>query len=273
MPEGDIVWLTCRRLHLALAGRALTRSEFRTPALATTDLTGAAVLAVVPRGKHLLIRLSGGYTVHNHLRMDGAWRIYREGRRWAGPSHEIRAVLGVAGATAVGYRLPVLEMIRTDQESAVLGHLGPDLLGADWDIGEAVRRLRTQSARSVGEALLDQRNLAGIGTIYRAEVLFLQGIHPRMPVDRVGDLERLCERAHQLMMSNRGSFDQSTTGDRRPGRTHWVYGRAGRPCRRCGTPIRSEEFGPDNQERLSYWCPHCQPAEQHTPGTELVEGR
>lgn len=259
MPEGDIVWLACRRLDRVLAGNRLTRTEFRIPALATTDLTGREVLAAVSRGKHLLIRLSDGLTVHSHLRMDGAWRIYPEHRQWAGPTHEIRVVLGVAGATAIGYRLPVLEVIRTQREDQVVGHLGPDLLGPDWDADEAVRRLVQQRDRAVGEALLDQRNLAGIGTIYRAEVLFLQGIHPRTPVGQVTDLQRLCDRAHQLMMSNRGGVDQSTTGDRRPGRTHWVYGRAGRPCRRCGKVIMTEHFGPGGQERVSYWCPHCQP--------------
>jgi len=260
MPEGDIVWLTCRRLHQALAGRRIVRCELRVPALPTVDLTGVTVRDVTPRGKHLLTRLDNGLTLHSHLQMDGAWRVYPHGRRWAGPAYEIRAVLGVDQQTAVGYRLPVLELIRTDRESEVVGHLGPDLLGPDWDTAEAVRRLRAQPDRSIGEALLDQRNLAGIGTVYRAEILFLQGIHPRTPVAAVADLERLCVRVRQLMMSNRGGFDQVTTGDRRPGRAHWVYGRAGRPCRRCGTPIQVEEYGPAGQERLSYWCPHCQPA-------------
>jgi endonuclease-8 len=260
MPEGDIVWLTCHRLDRALAGRTLTRSDFRVPSLATTDLAGREVLTAAPRGKHLMIRISGGLTIHSHLRMDGAWRIFAQGRRWAGPGYEIRAVLGVQGIDAVGYRLPVLEVISTERENDVVGHLGPDLLGPDWDADEAVRRLSAQPQRSIGEALLDQRNLAGIGTVYRAEILFLQGIHPRTPVSEVRDLRRICQRVQTIMAGNRGSFDQITTGDRRPGRAHWVYGRAGRPCRRCGSPIEVEEFGPTGQERLSYWCPHCQPA-------------
>jgi endonuclease-8 len=261
MPEGDIVWLTCRRLHAALAGCELTRSEFRVPRLATVDLRGVAVCEVVPRGKHQLLRLSGGLTLHTHLQMDGAWRVFKPGSRWSGgPAHEIRAILGVDHATAVGYRLPVLEVIKTSREDEVVGHLGPDLLGPDWDVAIAVQRLRADPDRSIGEALLDQRNLAGIGTVYRAETLFLQGIHPRSPVAVVSDLRRLAERARSLMRANLGSFDQITTGDRRPGRTHWVYGRAGQPCRRCGTLIRSETFDPDGQERLSYWCPYCQPS-------------
>ena len=266
MPEGDTVWMTCHLLDRALAGQRLTRCEFRVPALATTDLTGVGVHEVVPRGKHLLTRFDNGWTLHSHLRLDGSWRVFAAGRRWSGgPPYEIRAVLGVSGTTAVGYRLPVLELIRTDQEARVVGHLGPDLLGPDWDVAEAVRRISEQPDRSIGDALLDQRNLAGIGTVYRAEVLFLQGIHPRTPAAQVAGLARLCERAHQLLSANKGSFDQVTTGNRRAYGTHWVYGRAGRPCRRCGTPIEVEEFGPTAQERLSYWCPHCQPL--RGPGT------
>jgi endonuclease-8 len=252
--------MTCHLLDQALAGKKLTRCEFRVPALATTNLTGVTVREVVSRGKHLLTRFDNDWTLHSHLRMDGSWRIFATGRRWSGgPMYEVRAVLGVSGATAVGYRLPVLELIKTEHEPDVVGFLGPDLLGPDWDVDEAVRRLLEQPDRSIGEALLDQRNLAGIGTVYRAEVLFLQGIHPRTPVSAVANLPRLCERAHQLLSANKGTFDQVTTGNRRAYGTHWVYGRAGRPCRRCGTPLQVEEFGPYAQERLSYWCPHCQP--------------
>jgi endonuclease-8 len=265
MPEGDIVWLACQRLHEALAGRQIIRSEFRVPRLATVDLRGATVREVVPRGKHQLFRLSGGLTLHTHLQMDGSWRIFAPGARWTGgPGHQIRAILGVDRAAAVGYRLPVLELINTAREDELVGHLGPDLLGPDWDVDIAVQRLRGDLDRSMGEALLDQRNLAGIGTVYRAETLFLQGIHPRTPVAVVSDPRRLAERARSLMRANLGSFDQITTGDRRPGRTHWVYGRAGRPCRRCGTLIQSETFGPGGQERLSYWCPYCQPSPDGT---------
>jgi endonuclease-8 len=260
VPEGDTVWTTCHLLDRALAGKQLTRCEFRVPALATTDLTGVGVQEVVSRGKHLLTRFENDWTLHSHLRLDGSWRIFAAGRRWSGgPMYEVRAVLGVAGATAVGYRLPVLELIRTEREADVVGHLGPDLLGPDWDVAEAVRRILEQPERSIGEALLDQRNLAGIGTVYRAEVLFLQGIHPRTRVFDVKNLARLCERAQHLLSANKGTFDQVTTGNRRVYGTHWVYGRAGRPCRRCGTRIEVEEFGPTAQERLSYWCPHCQP--------------
>ncbi len=260
MPEGDTVWLACRRLHAALAGRALTRCEFRVPQLATTDWTGTTVREVVSRGKHQLTRFDNDWTLHTHLRMDGSWRQYRAGAKWTGgPAFQIRVVLSNALATAIGYRLPVVEMVRTAAEDSVVGHLGPDLLGADWDLDEALRRLRSDPQRSVGEAILDQRNLAGIGTLYRAETLFLQGLHPRTPVSDVGDLTRVVTRAKQLLEANKHHGEQSTTGDLRFDRQHWVFERAKKACRRCGTAIETEEYGTRGQERRSYWCPRCQP--------------
>ena len=198
MPEGDTVWRACQRLNEVLAGRPLTRSEFRVPTLATADLTGVGVRAVVSRGKHQLFRLDNELTLHSHFRMDGTWRIFAAGRRWSGgPDFEIRAVLATKDHVVVGYRLPVIELRPTADEGSVVGHLGPDLLGPDWDPEEAVRRIAAVPERAIGEALLDQRNLAGIGTFYRAELLFLQGIHPRTPVGKVGNLRRVVQRGHQ----------------------------------------------------------------------------
>ena len=260
MPEGDTVWRACQRLNEVLAGRELTRSEFRVPTLATTDLTGVGVIEVVSRGKHQLFRFANEFTLHTHLRMDGAWRIYPRGRRRSGgPEFEIRTVLATEGHQAVGYRLPVVELLPTANEDSVVGHLGPDLLGPDWDLDEAVRRTASDPERTIGEALLDQRNLAGIGTFYRAELLFLQGIHPRTPVGQVTNLRRVVQRAQQLLVANRWRAEQSTTGDLRPNRGAYVFERPGQPCRRCGTLILTEEFGPPGQERRSYWCPRCQP--------------
>ncbi|MFL6025707.1 MAG: Fpg/Nei family DNA glycosylase [Friedmanniella sp.] len=261
MPEGDTVWRSCQRLNAALAGQLLTRAEFRVPQLATTDLTGVGVREVVSRGKHQLFRFSNDQTLHTHFRMDGTWRLFSRGRPWSGGQEfQIRAVLATAQHDAVGYRLPVVELLPSAEEHTVVGHLGPDLLGPDWDADEAVHRLAAQPDRTIGEALLDQRNLAGIGTLYRAELLFLQGIHPRMPVGRVANLRRLVQRAQLLLHANRWRLEQSTTGDLRRGRSHYVFERAGEPCRRCRTRILTEEFGPRGQERRSYWCPHCQPA-------------
>lgn len=257
MPEGDTVWLTARRLHSALAGRVLTRSDLRVPRLATVDLTGRTVLDVTPRGKHLLARVEGGLTLHSHLRMDGAWRVYAAGERWrGGPTHEIRAVLGTTDHTAVGYRLPVLDLLRTADEPTVVGHLGPDLLGPDWDLDEAVRRVCADPLRPLGEALLDQRNLAGIGNVYKCELAFLARVTPWLPV---GDLppdvpERLLATAHRLLVANKERFDRRTTTSGRPDRPLYVYGRRNRPCYRCGTPIRWD----DRHDRVSYWCPVCQ---------------
>jgi len=254
MPEGDIVWNTARRLHGALAGRVLIRSDFRVPRLATADLTGDVVTETVSRGKHLLTRTKNGLTVHTHLKMDGSWRIRPASERLR-DSHRIRLLLANEEWQAVGYQLGVVELLRTSQESRVVGHLGPDLLGPDWDGAEAVRRLSAEPDRPIGEALLDQRNLAGIGNVYRAEVLFLRGVNPWRPVSSVTDLDAMAELAHQLLEANKERFGHVTTGSTRRGEENWVYGRRGRPCRRCGTPIRSA--GQD--DRIAFWCPSCQP--------------
>ena len=255
MPEGDVVWYTARRLHRALAGRTLTRSDFRVPRLATADLTGDVVTETVSRGKHLLIRTKNGLTVHTHLRMDGTWQVRPAAERiW--DSHRIRLLLTNDDWQAIGYQLGVVELIRTSEESQVTGHLGPDLLGPDWDGAEAVRRLTAEPERPVGEALLDQRNLAGIGNVYKAEVLFLSGLSPWQPVGGVADIGAVADLAKRLLEANKERHGHITTGSLRRGEEHWVYGRRGRPCRRCGTPIRSA----GQQDRITFWCPSCQPS-------------
>ncbi len=260
MPEGDTVWLAARGLREALAGRMLTRAELRVPSLATTELAGRRIEDVVARGKHLMVRIERGWTLHTHLRMDGAWRIFAPGERWrGGPAHEIRAILANAEAVAVGYRLPVLELLATSDEGSVVGHLGPDLLGPGWDPAEAVRRLLADPGRPVGGALLDQRNLAGIGNVYKSELCFLRGITPWTPVGEAADPRRMVTLAHRLLEANKARHGHITTGDPRRGRTHWVYGRASRPCLRCGTLIRFEwQGGTPGDERVTYWCPSCQ---------------
>ncbi|WKX72945.1 DNA-formamidopyrimidine glycosylase family protein [Streptomyces sp. XD-27] len=265
MPEGDTVWQTARRLHQALAGDRLVRCDLRVPRLATADLTGRLVTEVASRGKHLLTRVEGGLTLHSHLRMDGAWHVYGAGERWrGGPGHQIRAILGTAERTAVGYRLPVLDLLRTADEDRVVGHLGPDLLGPDWDPDEAVRRLLADPSRPLGEALLDQRNLAGIGNVYKCELCFLLRVPPWLPVGELPRPERAAAWARKLLEANKDRAARVTTGDSRADRRLWVYGRAGRPCRRCGTPIRATEESPGGGtaaggERVTFWCPGCQP--------------
>ncbi|GGO65988.1 Fpg/Nei family DNA glycosylase [Nonomuraea cavernae] len=258
MPEGDAVYRTAARLRQALDGRVLTRSDFRVPRHATADLSGRRVLTTVSRGKHLLTRVEGGLTVHTHLRMDGSWRVMPAGRRPA-PGDVVRLVLANEQWQAVGIRLGVVDLLKTAQEARVVGHLGPDLLGDDWDPAEAVRRLRGDPDRTIGEALLDQRNLAGIGTIYRAETLFLRGIWPWRKVREIDDLEGVVTLAHRLLDANKAHGGTVTTGDRRPTDQTWVYGRFGRPCRRCGTRISRGEMGTRSQERLILWCDNCQP--------------
>jgi endonuclease-8 len=257
VPEGDVVWLTARRLHQALAGQVLTRSDFRVPRYATVDLRGQQVTEAVARGKHLLIRTDNGLTVHTHLKMDGFWRVSPAATRLA-ESYKIRLVLANAGWQAAGYLLGITEVLPTAGEDQVVGHLGPDLLGPDWDPAQAVRRLARDADKPIGEALLDQRNLAGAGTVYAAEMMFLRGLDPWRSVGDVKDLGALVDLGHRLLDANKMRPGHVTTGDTSRGRENWVYGRAGRPCRRCGTPIKRGEQGPPGQERLRFWCPNCQ---------------
>jgi endonuclease-8 len=261
MPEGDTVWLAARRMHQALAGSELTRAELRVPQLAAVDLVGRTVSEVLSRGKHMLFRFTDGHTLRSHLRMDGTWQISPSGRPWrGGPAHAIRAVLSNAKWDCVGYRLYDLAYVPTSQERSLVGHLGPDLLGPDWDADEALRRLRAHDEAEIGVALLDQRNLAGIGTLYRTEGLFLAGIRPQR---RVGDiapdlLPGLVDRIRRMMLHNRERPQQSTTGSLRRGETSWVFERDRLPCQRCGTCIERGEQGPAPHQRVSYWCPTCQ---------------
>lgn len=260
MPEGDTVWRVARTLHRSLAGTVLTRCELRVPALATVDLSGRRVEEVAPRGKHLLIHVEADLTLHSHLRMDGSWRIYSPGQRWSGgPGDQIRAVLANERHAAVGYRVHDLALVRRAEEHTLVGHLGPDLLGPDWDLDEAVRRLRAAPARAIGEALMDQRNLAGIGNLYKSETLFGSGVDPWLPIAAVIDVAGVVDRARRMLQANRERVAQTTTGDVRRGRQHWVYLRTGEPCRRCGTRVRRAEQGPQLEERPTFWCPSCQP--------------
>ena len=256
MPEGDTVYKTAQLQQAALAGSVLTGFSLRVPRFATADLTGEPVHEVVGRGKHLLHRI-GDYTLHTHLKMEGAWRTYAPGERWRRPAFQARAVLETARVVSVGFELGITELLRREEEDAVVGHLGPDLLGPDWDAGLAVERLAAHPDDTIFTAALDQRNLAGIGNVYANELCFVRGVLPTRPVRDV-DLRSFVDLASRMLQANKDRWERSTTGDLRPGRRTWVYGRTGKPCRRCGTRLLGGELGRDRQERVVTWCPRCQ---------------
>jgi endonuclease VIII len=257
VPEGDTVFLAGTRLRRALAGQLLTRTEFRVPKYATVDLTGRSLNEVVVRGKHLLFRIEGDVTLHTHFQMDGSWHLYRPDENWHGPSHQVRAILGTEPWIAVGFRLPVIDLVPTSEEHGLIGHLGPDPLGDSWDEDEAVKRISADPDSSIANALLDQSKMAGLGNVYKSEICFLRGLHPNTKVGDVADITGVVHLGARLLRANRKTGNQITTGVDRPGRRQWVYGRGGEPCRRCGTTIQRSGGG-IGEERVTYWCPRCQ---------------
>ena len=259
MPEGDTVWSAARRLGEALAGRVLTRSDFRVPRYATTDLTGRPVTESLSRGKHLLIRVEGGVTVHTHLRMDGSWRVRPAGERPAG-GHRIRLVLANDAWQAIGYQLGIVEVLPTAQEDEVVGHLGPGParpgLGRGRGGPPAARRARTgRSARRCwtsatwpASATCTSARCCSCAASTRG------GRSARSPT---------CAGAGQPGPAAAGREQGADRPDHHRARPraaseHWVYGRGGRRCRRCGTPIRAADQGGDPEERVTFWCPRCQ---------------
>lgn len=261
MPEGDAVWLTARRLHRGLAGEVLVGNDLRVPRLATVDLTGRRTLEVVPRGKHLLHRIEGDLTLHSHLRMDGIWRVRPVAARHAAARrHTTRALLWTAERVAVGDRLGMLDLVRTSEESTVVGHLGPDLLDPAFDLEVALGNLLAAPDRPVAEALLDQRNVAGIGTLWSSEMLFLHWVDPWSGVGAVGAevLGPLLRGTRSLMVASCRIGRSVTTGRSGPGEDTWVFARLGQPCRRCSTRVQRGTVGVAPQERVFSYCPTCQ---------------
>ncbi|MBG6214997.1 MAG: Fpg/Nei family DNA glycosylase [Cryobacterium sp.] len=261
MPEGDTVYRTARTLDQALHGSILTGCDIRVPAFATVDLTGQTVHEVVSRGKHVLHRV-GTTSIHSHLKMEGAWHLYRPGTRWQRPEFQARIVLQTPDWIAVGFELGLLELVPTRTESQIVGYLGPDLLAAEWsaaDSAEATARLAAMPERPVIVAVADQRNLAGLGNVYVNELCFLRGLVPTRPVAEVTDLAGLVNLARRLLLANKDREERTTTGNLRRGAQLWVYGRAGQPCRRCGGRIVRDRLGRTDLElRDTYWCPRCQ---------------
>ncbi|OBH51565.1 endonuclease VIII Nei2 [Mycobacterium sp. E2479] len=250
MPEGDTVWHTAAVLRERLVADTLTRCDVRVPRFATVDLTGRVVDEVLSRGKHLFIRV-GDASIHSHLKMDGSWRV---GNRSVRVDHRARIILETDSVRAVGVDLGVLEILERERDGDAVAHLGPDLLGKDWNPALAAANLTADPDRPIAGALLDQRLLAGIGNVYSNELCFLSGHLPTAPVRDIADPHRLVSRARDMLWLNRFRWNRCTTGDTRAGRQLWVYGRSGQPCRRCGTPIAFDDSG----DRVTYWCPSCQ---------------
>lgn len=261
MPEGDTVWRTATRLHQALAGKVIVASDLRWPDIATADLTDRTTLEVVSRGKHVLHRIEGGLTLHSHLRMEGQWRVEATptlASRWR-RNPNLRALVSAPDWTALGMRLGMLDLVPTDREGDLVGHLGPDVLGPDWDPDAAVDNL-LRADLPVGEALLDQRNLAGVGTMWCAETLFLERVPPWTPTTELGRerLQRIVARAHRLIDNGKNNAVQTSTGSYRLDEAHYVHARSGRPCRRCGTTVRVAPIGQEPRTRTMFYCPRCQ---------------
>lgn len=267
MPEGDTLRRTADGLRPHLVGREIVAASARVPGPRAELLVGRRIATVEAIGKNLLIRLDGGLAIRTHLGMHGTWHRYRPGDRWQRAPARARLVLEVAGAVAVCFDAPTVELLdgRAEAIHPPLARLGPDLLAPDVDTAEAVRRLRLPglSGGSIAEGLLDQRALAGVGNVYKSETLFIERVDPFAPIDSLDEptLARLVATARRLLVAN---ADRRTTRRRRTtsddpaaaGSSLWVYGRAGRPCLRCGSTIAARRHG--DPPRLTYWCPRCQ---------------
>ena len=275
MPEGDTIYRAAATLNRALAGKPVVRFESVFPALTRIHedhpFTAAIVERVSSAGKHLLMQFSNGYVLRTHMRMNGSWHIYRPGERWRRPARDLRVLVATSDFEAVGFNIPVAELVKKERlaKHRELAKLGPDVLDGTFDRARALARLRAHPALAIADALLNQRILAGLGNVYKSEVLFVSHINPFVAVNTVTDerLARLVDTAQELLRANvMNTLSPMTTyaGYRRttrradPRERLWVYGRARLPCRRCGTPIDIRKQGVD--ARLTYWCPTCQPS-------------
>ncbi len=280
MPEGDTVWRTARRLHEALVGEPLVLGDLRWPGLADLDVVGATTLKVLSRGKHLFHRLDSGTTIHSHLRMEGQWRVAHPGAETERllRRQDVRAVLGTSRWTAAGLRLGMLGALPTAREEELVGHLGPDVLGPDWDPGRVAAAIAAYPG-TIGEALLDQRTLAGVGTFWASEALFLERLLPWLPAAELsnGQVTALVDRVHRLIDLGRRHAVQSSTGVHRAGHEAYVHARSGRACRRCGDTVRVAAIGRAPRERVLFSCPTCQgglaPSDDGRPQRPLGSGR
>jgi endonuclease-8 len=272
MPEGDTVFRAAQTLHKFMAGQVVTRFESVYPALTRIaddhPIVGRTIESISARGKHLLIAFSGDLVLRTHLRMNGSWHIYPSGARWQRPARDMRVLVATADACAVGFNIPIAELLsgRELGRHAQLQALGPDLLGDTFDRHEALGRMRARAEDPIADVLLNQRVLAGIGNVFKSEILFVAGIDPFTPVSALADadLERIVDISREQLTANVMSRSQTlsratgrrTTRSLDPNAKLWVYSRGGKPCRRCGAIIQSKKTGLD--ARLTYWCPSCQ---------------
>ena len=257
MPEGDTIHGAARRIRGALVGKEIASVETPHPRFGRDRwperLSGRAVRAVDAKGKHLFIRFEGDLTLHSHLRMNGWWGVYERGRRWSKSPTRAWLVIRTADHEVVQFGGPVLELM-TDSRSRFdhrIARLGPDALADEFDEAGFLRRLREDDpSRGIGDALLDQRNLCGIGNLWKSEACFIAGLNPWRPVGELSDEQALAavQGVRPLMLRSAGGGGHV--------RDPWVFERHGRPCRRCGATIRARGQGDDN--RTTYWCPACQ---------------
>jgi endonuclease-8 len=251
VPEGDTIWRTAEKLREGLEGKQVLVAK---PEL-IKRFAGRTVTEVKPVGKHLLIRFDNGLAIHSHMRMQGAWHVYRKGERWRRPAWQMKALLETEDTVAVCFGAPVIELVK-DEETKT-GHLGPDVLGAGWDIRTVLIRARSGPPSTAGEILLDQRVSAGIGNVYRCEALWHRRVNPWTLSGELDDeqLAGLFETARAAMLANlKGGGPRRFPGYGKEA----VHGRGGRPCPRCGARIQVRAQG--EHARLTYWCPACQPS-------------
>ncbi|MCW2956620.1 MAG: DNA-(apurinic or apyrimidinic site) lyase [Thermoleophilia bacterium] len=262
MPEGHTIHRAARRLRSVLVGNRLDRVVARGPDLvaakAEQRLRGAIVTDVEARGKHLLIHTDAGWSIHSHLRMDGAWHLYRAGERWRKARYRAWLQLGSGDWDAVNFDGPILEIARTEEllRDRRLTELGPDILVEPFDDADYLRRMRRLGSTEVGEAVMQQRAVAGIGNIYKSESLYLAGIDPWRRNRDLGDEELLRIREIATRIMKDGVLDSRAITYPGPPAGRWVYDRGGQPCRRCSTRIMSRPQGAD--QRITWWCPTCQ---------------